>query len=76
MSNRLELMGPGPPSGYRNDGDTGLMLVGCRYYDAQTGSFISRDTFLDQKPYEYCDGDPVNGVDPSGHNLVVVSIVL
>jgi RHS repeat-associated protein len=55
-------------SGYRNDGDAGLMLVGARYYDAQTGSFISRDTYLDQLPYGYCDGDPVNGVDPSGHD--------
>lgn len=56
-------------SGYRNDGDAGLMLVGARYYDAQTGSFISRDTYLDQKPYEYCNGDPVNATDPSGHKV-------
>ena len=43
------------------------MFVGARYYDAQTGSFISRDTYLDQLPYRYCNGDPVNAVDPSGH---------
>jgi RHS repeat-associated protein len=54
-------------SGYRNDGDAGLTLVGARYYDAQTGSFISRDTYLDEDPYVYCDGDPVNELDPSGH---------
>jgi RHS repeat-associated protein len=54
-------------SGYRNDGDAGLMLVGARYYDAQVGIFISRDTYLDQLPYGYCNGDPVNAVDPSGH---------
>jgi RHS repeat-associated protein len=63
-------------SGYRNDGDAGLMLVGARYYDAQTGSFISRDTFLDQLPYGYCNGNPVNGVDPNGHNVIVVTIVI
>ena len=40
-------------SGYRNDGDAGLSHVGARYYDAQVGRFISRDTFLDQKPYLY-----------------------
>ena len=34
-------------SGYRNDGDAGLSHVGARYYDAQVGRFISRDTFLD-----------------------------
>jgi len=43
------------------------MLVGARYYDAQVGRFISRDTYLDQPPYLYCDHDPVNAVDPSGH---------
>ncbi len=54
-------------SGYRSDGDAGLMKVGARYYDPQTGSFITRDTYLDQKPYLYCEHDPVNAVDPSGH---------
>jgi RHS repeat-associated protein len=54
-------------SGYRNDGDAGLMHVGARYYDAQVGRFITRDTQLDQKPYLYCEHDPVNGLDPSGH---------
>jgi RHS repeat-associated protein len=42
-------------SGYRNDGDAGLMHVGARYYDAQVGRFITRDTYLDQHPYLYCE---------------------
>ena len=54
-------------SGYRNDNDAGLTHVGARYYDAQVGRFITRDTYLDQKPYLYCEHDPVNGLDPSGH---------
>jgi RHS repeat-associated protein len=54
-------------SGYRNDGDAGLMHVGARYYDAQVGRFITRDTYLDQKPYLYCEHDPINVVDPTGH---------
>ena len=58
----------GATSGYRMEGDVGLTLVGCRFYDAQVGRFITRDTYLDQKPYAYCDGDPVNGVDSSGHD--------
>ena len=41
--------------------------MGCRSYDAQVGRFITRDTYLDQKPYAYCDGDPVNATDPGGH---------
>ena len=44
------------------------MKVGCRYYDPQVGSFTTRDTYLDQKPYLYCEHDPVNGVDPTGHD--------
>jgi RHS repeat-associated protein len=55
-------------SGYRDDGDAGLSHVGARYYDAQVGRFITRDTELDQHPYLYCDHDPVNAVDPSGHD--------
>ncbi len=57
----------GATSGYRNDGDAGLSHIGARYYDAQVGRFITRDTYLDQKPYLYCGHDPVNSVDPSGH---------
>ena len=66
----------GATSGYRTEGDAGLTLVGCRFYDAQVGRFISRDTDLDQKPYAYCEGDPVNSVDPSGHFLLLLIIVL
>jgi RHS repeat-associated protein len=54
-------------SGYRNDGDAGLMHVGARYYDAQVGRFVTRDTVLSEHPYIYCNADPVNAVDPTGH---------
>ena len=54
-------------SGYRNDGDAGLSHVGARYYDAQVGRFISRDTELNEHPYLYCDHDPINNLDPTGH---------
>lgn len=57
-------------SGYRNDGDAGLMQVGARYYDPMTGRFITRDTVLTEHPYVYCDGDPVNCLDPSGHDTL------
>ena len=60
----------GATSGYWTEGDAGLTLVGCWFYDAQVGRFISRDTYLNQKPYAYCDGDPVNAMDPSGHSAV------
>jgi RHS repeat-associated protein len=53
--------------GYRTDGDAGLMHVGARYYDAQVGRFITRDTVLSEHPYLYCEHEPVGFVDPSGH---------
>ena len=59
--------GFGATSGYRTEGDAGLTLVGCRFYDTQVGRFITRDTVLTEKPYAYCNGDPVNHVDPDGH---------
>jgi RHS repeat-associated protein len=77
----------GATSGYRSDGDgaselpsggsdgDGLVKVGCRYYDPATGSFVSRDTELDQAPYVYCDGDPVNAVDPSGHQGLIGNLI-
>ena len=59
-------------AGYRSDGDSpaggsNYLKVGARYYDAEWGRFLTRDTDLSQKPYQYCGGDPVNFSDPSGH---------
>jgi hypothetical protein len=32
------------------------------------GRFITRDTDLSQLAFVYCDGDPVNAVDPTGYD--------
>jgi hypothetical protein len=39
-----------------------------RYYDPQTGQFVSVDPAVDQTeaPYAYASGDPVNNLDPLG----------
>ena len=66
--------------GYRQDGvaPAGLpgayafQKVGARYYDPTFGCFLTRDTVLTEKPYGYCDGDPVNRIDPSGHFLIFI----
>ena len=55
-------------SGYRDDGDAGLVHVGARYYEPQVGRFVTRDTDLDEHPYLYCEHNPVNALDPSGHD--------
>ncbi|MDE2125527.1 MAG: RHS repeat-associated core domain-containing protein [Armatimonadetes bacterium] len=51
---------------YQSDGDAGLQHVGARYYDPQVGRFASRDSMLDQIPYAYCAGEPMDGADPTG----------
>jgi RHS repeat-associated protein len=53
----------------------------ARYYDQGTGRFASIDPFFGtlQDPqslhrYAYCQGDPVNAIDPSGQQLLDVAI--
>ena len=54
-------------AGYQTDSDTGLMLLGHRYYDPSTGRFLSRDPIqAGYNWYTYCNNDPVNAVDPEG----------
>lgn len=68
----LPWVGPAPTplgfAGQYTDAESGLILMGARYYDPLTGQFITRDplsTFTRQ-PYLYAGGDPVNHFDPSG----------
>jgi len=59
--------GYGEASGYQADGDTGLRLLGHRYYDSRTGRFISQDPIGDGTNwYAYCDNNPVSHTDPLG----------
>ena len=51
------------------DPDTGLVEFGCRWYDAETGRWISKDPILldgGWNVYVFCDNDPINHADPSG----------
>ena len=59
--------------GYVYDWETGLYYLQSRYYDPNTGRFLSADTYLStgqgvmgHNAYAYCLGNPVNGSDPSG----------
>jgi RHS repeat-associated protein len=59
-------------SGYQED-ETGLQLLGHRYYDPSTGRFLTRDPIQDGRNwYVYCGNDPVNGVDPEGLAYAVI----
>ena len=54
-------------AGYQSDADSGLKLLGHRYYDSRTGRFISRDPAGDgDNWYGYCGNDPMGKTDPSG----------
>lgn len=64
--------------GYYYDTDTGLYYLNSRYYDPQWRRFISPDdtAYLDPETanglslYTYCNNDPVNYADPSGHFVI------
>jgi len=59
--------------GYRYDNETGLYYLQSRYYDPQTGRFISADGLLATTGATqalnllvYCNNSPVNASDPTG----------
>jgi len=53
--------------GYQTDADSGLMLLGHRYYDSSTGRFLSRDPIKDGRNwYSYCGNNPLKWADPTG----------
>jgi len=61
--------------GYRNDHDGGLMHVGARYYEVETGRFTTIDPYLLMlNPYLYSMDDPINFIDPDGYYGVALTI--
>jgi len=56
--------------GYQEDPDSGLKLLGHRYYDPSTGRFLTRDPAKDGRNwYGYCENNPLTCVDPTGYIL-------
>jgi RHS repeat-associated protein len=54
-------------AGYQEDGESGYKLLGHRYYDPETGRFLSRDPIQDGRNwYNYCRNNPLKYVDPTG----------
>ncbi|RME82046.1 MAG: hypothetical protein D6785_08330, partial [Planctomycetota bacterium] len=59
------------------DSETGLYYYRARYYDPDTGRFLSPDPLLFKDGpnlYAYCQNDPVNFVDPFGTSGIWDSI--
>ncbi len=70
--------------GYYYDVETGLYYVSSRYYDPEVCRFINADGyastgqgFAGNNMFAYCNNNPVNYADPSGHFgiLAVLGIV-
>ena len=63
---------------YQSDADSGLMLLGERYYDASIGRFISQDPIqAGTNWYAYCGNNPITRVDSSGEFwwLIILLVV-
>ncbi len=59
------------------DSDLGMYYLRARYYKPDLGRFWTMDSYegnsqdpLSLHKYLYCQGNPVNGTDPSGRDLV------
>ena len=60
---------------YQTDGDSGLQLLGNRYYDPSTGRFISSDSAkAGRNWYAYCGNNPLSKVDPLGYKSYSLGI--
>jgi RHS repeat-associated protein len=56
-------------AGAYQDAETGLVLMGYRYYDPSTGRFLTKDPIgfaVRINQYAYAGNDPVNFMDPYG----------
>jgi RHS repeat-associated protein len=62
--------------GYQEDADSGLKLLGHRYYDASTGRFLTRDPARHGRNwYAYCGDNPTTRVDPDGLSELIKTAV-
>ena len=81
---QLGILNPFKFKGYYYDEEIGLYFLLSRYYDSEIGRFISSDNvnYLDSNSinglnlYVYCNNDPVNLCDPSGHIAITTAIIL
>ena len=69
--------------GYYYDSETELYYLEARYYDPDTGRFISQDDISYLVPnaltginlYTYCRNNPIMYTDATGHEVVLATIV-
>ena len=61
---------------------SGLLYMNARYYNPSTARFLSQDTYTGsafdpwtQHLYAYCNNNPVNMIDPTGHVAVYMTLL-
>ena len=81
MADTVGTLNPIRYRGYYYDVETGLYYLQSRYYDPETGRFISPDVVAEGgNIYTYCLNDPVNRSDESGYlsrrdkNIIKIAI--
>jgi RHS repeat-associated protein len=52
------------------DEKTGLIYLNSRFYNPAQMAFLSMDSYQTENRYAYCEGDPINRIDPTGHSWV------
>jgi len=61
-------------AGYQKDNDSGLMLLGHRYYDSSTGRFLTRDPVkYGNNWYDYVGNNPANRIDQPGYQAALAA---
>ena len=56
-------------NGERFDNNTALQYLRARFYNSETGRFISQDTYNLLNRFNYTNSNPVMRVDSSGHDI-------
>lgn len=82
-ANHIGILNPFRYRGYFYDEETGLYYLKTRYYDPETGRFITIDgiEYLDPETinglnlYAYCGNNPVMNVDPTGTFFLMALLI-
>ena len=83
-NDELAYLNPIRYRGYYYDTETKLYYLNARYYSPEWRRFISPDAaeYIDPETpnglnlYAYCNNDPVNYADPSGHFVITTAMLL